>query len=112
MQDCFRFGNVRQEMANTFSIDVESGGLVTDDEGKLVWGFRIMHEAEDEISGAHVVREIGEEAVAERIVTQVLNCAAAIGVSVSLMDLCLCNGREAFQQDRPDLAFPGKINEY
>ena len=74
-----------------------------DGEGKLVWGFRIVHEAEDEISGAHVVREIGEEAVAERIVAQVLNCATAIGVGVSLLDLGLCNGREAFEQDRPNL---------
>jgi len=35
MQDCFRFRNVRQEMANTFPIDLESGGLVTDDVAQI-----------------------------------------------------------------------------
>src|SRR5205807_736629 len=35
MQDCFRFSNVRQEMANTFPIDLGSGGLITDDVAQI-----------------------------------------------------------------------------
>jgi hypothetical protein len=44
-----------------------------------------MEEREEEVAGADVVSEIGEELVAERVVAEVLNGAAAVGVGVGLL---------------------------
>jgi hypothetical protein len=57
-------------------------GEGADGEGKLVGSVGVAEEGEDEVSGAHVVGEIREELVAEGVVAEVLNGAAAVGVAV------------------------------
>jgi hypothetical protein len=66
-------------------------------EGEFVGGLRVVEKGENEVAGADVVSEVGEELVAEGIVAKVLNGAAAIGVAVSLLQLGFSEGREAFE---------------
>ena len=44
------------------------------------WALRIAEQRADEVSGAHVVQQVGEQRLAEGIVAKVLDHAAAIGV--------------------------------
>jgi hypothetical protein len=62
-------------------------GEGADGEGKLIWGLGIAKEAEDEVSGADVVGKVGEERVAEGVVAEVLDGAAAVGVAMGLLKL-------------------------
>ena len=62
-------------------------GKSTDGEGKLIGVSRITEEIDDEISRTDVVRQIGERCVAEGIVADVLNDAAAIGVCAGVLKL-------------------------
>ncbi len=56
--------------------------------GKLVGVLGIAEEVDDEVAGADVVRQVGEEGVAEGIVANVLNDGACIGVGACLFQLC------------------------
>jgi len=83
----------------------------SDGEGEFIGGLRVAQKVEDEVSAADVVSEVGEERVAEGVVAEVLNGAAAIGVGMSLFDLGLGQGGEALEQERTDGLFPGKVDE-
>ncbi len=48
--------------------------------GKLVGVFGVAEEVDDEVAGAHVMGQVGEEGVAEGIVANVLNDASRVGV--------------------------------
>ena len=63
-------GGVVSEGAESESIFIEGGG--------------IAEKRFDKIAGAHVVDEIAEKMAAERIVAEILNDRAAIGVRMSL----------------------------
>ena len=58
-----------------------------DGEGQLVGVVRIAEEVDDEVAGADVVGEVGEEEVAEGVVADVLNDAATVGVGAGLLEL-------------------------
>jgi hypothetical protein len=83
----------------------------SDGEGEFVGGFRVAQKVEDEVSGADVVSKIGKERVAEGVVAEVLDGAAAIGVGVGLFELGLGKGGEALEQERTDGLLPGKVDE-
>lgn len=82
-----------------------------DGEGEFVGGFRVAQKVEDEVSGADVVSKIGKERVAEGVVAEVLDGAAAIGVGMGLFELGLGKGGEALEQERTDGLLPGKVDE-
>ncbi len=54
-------------------------------EGKLVGVLGIAEEVDDEVAGADVMCQVGDERVAERIVANILNDAACIGVGACLL---------------------------
>ncbi len=70
-----------------------------------------MEEREDEVAGADVVGEVGEEGVAEGIVAEVLNGAAAVGVGVGLLKLRFGEGGELLEQEGADGPLPGEVDE-
>jgi hypothetical protein len=57
------------------------------------------------------VSKIGKERVAEGVVAEVLDGAAAIGVGMGLFDLGFGKGGEALEQERTDGLLPGKVDE-
>ena len=83
-----------------------------DGEGELVGSVRVAEEADDEVSRADVVGEIGEEFVAEGVVAEVLNGAAAVGVGVSLLELSFGEGGVLLEKNRPDGLLPGEIDQF
>jgi hypothetical protein len=83
----------------------------TDGEGEFVGRGGVTEEAEDEVSGADVVGEIGEEAVAEGVVAEVLDGAAAVGVAVRLLDLGIGESGVLLEEDGADGLLPGEVDE-
>ncbi len=83
----------------------------TDGEGELVGSVGVAEEAEDEVSGANVVGEVGEEAVAEGVVAEVLDGAASVGVGVGLLELGFGEGGVPFEKNGPDGLLPGEIDQ-
>jgi hypothetical protein len=82
-----------------------------DGEGELVGGFGVVEQGENEISGADVVGEVGEELVAEGIVAEVLNGAAPVGVTMGLLKLGFGEGGEVLEEDGADGLLPGEVDE-
>ena len=60
-------------------------GEGADGEGEFVGSFGVAEQALDEVTGADVVGEVGEESAAKGIVAGVLNGASAVRVGVSLL---------------------------
>ena len=82
-----------------------------DGEGEFVGRLSISQKSEDEVAGADVVGEVGEEGVAEGIVAEVLNGAAAVGVGVSLLELGFGEGGIVLEKNGPDGLLPGQIDQ-
>jgi hypothetical protein len=82
-----------------------------DGEGEFVGGVRVAKQADDEVSGADVVGEVGEEFVAEGIVAEVLDGAAAVGVGVSLLELGFGECGVMLEKNGPDGLLPGEIDQ-
>ena len=79
--------------------------------GKLVGILGVAEEVDDEVAGAHVMGQVGEEGVAEGIVANVLNNAARVGVGPCLFQLFGSDvGITAAQQWR-DGALPGQVDQ-
>ena len=55
--------------------------------GDVVRGFGIAEEGADEVSGADVVQQVGEEGLAEGIVAEILDDASAVGVGAGFAEL-------------------------
>ena len=86
-------------------------GEGADGEGEFVGGLGVAQKREDEVAGADVVGEVGEELVAEGVVAEVLDSTATVGVAVGLLDLRLGEMGEALEQDGADGGFPGEVDE-
>ena len=80
-------------------------------EGKLVKRLGVVEQREDKVAGADVVGEVGEEGVAEGIVAEVLNGAAAVGVGVSFQELRVSERRIVLEENRANGRFPGDVDE-
>jgi hypothetical protein len=86
-------------------------GEGTDGKGQLVGRAGVAQERENEVAGADVMGEIGEEGVAEGVVAEVLDGAASVGVGVSLLELGFGESGEAFEQERANRRLPGKVDQ-
>jgi hypothetical protein len=86
-------------------------GEGADGEGKLVRGLGVVQEREDEVAGADVVGEVGEELVAEGVVAEVLNGTAAIGIGVRFLKLGFSKCGEVLEKDGTDGLLPGEVDE-
>src|SRR5215469_7084836 len=64
-------------------------GECSDSEGEFIRVVRVAEEVDDEIAGAHVMREVGERLFAEGIVADVLDNAAAVGIGTGTVELGL-----------------------
>ena len=71
-----------------------------------------MEKGEDEVAGANVVGELGEEGVAEGVVAEVLNGAATVGVGVSFLELSFGEGGVSPEEEGADGLFPGEVDEF
>jgi hypothetical protein len=96
-------------MANGVTDVVGEGA---DGEGEFVGGVGVMEKTEDEVSGPDVVGKVGEELVAEGVVTGVLDGAATVGVAMCLLNLGLGEGRVLPEQDWTDGLLPGEVDEF
>jgi hypothetical protein len=86
-------------------------GEGADGEGEVIGGLGVADEAEDEVSRADVVGEVGEEGVAEGIVAEVLNGAATVGVGVGFLKLGFGEGGVVLEEDGADGLLPGEVDE-
>ena len=82
-----------------------------DGEGEFVGVVGVADEAEDEVSGADVVGEVAEEGIAEGVVAEVLDGAAAVGVGVGLLNLGFGEVGIALEQERADGLLPREVDE-
>src|SRR5215472_4582552 len=83
----------------------------TDGEGKLIRVVGVPEKADDEVAGAHVVRQVGKVLVAEWIVADVLDNASAVRIRAGLFQLCRRKGWIAAEQQRNDGGVPGKVDQ-
>ena len=81
-------------------------------ESILVEVLRVVDQRLNEVAGADIVSQIAEDLIAERIVTDVLNDAAAVGVSVGVLSRSsgVAVGK-AGEQQRLDLLVPQQIDD-
>ena len=86
-------------------------GEGADGEGEVIGGLGVADEAEDEVSRADVVGEVGEEGVAEGIVAEVLDGGAAVGVRVSLLELSIGEVGVLLEENWPDGLLPGEVDQ-
>ena len=86
-------------------------GEGADGEGQLVGVAGVAEEVDDEVSGADVVGEVGEAGVAEGVVADVLNDAAAVGVGAGVLKLRGSEGGVTAEEQRDDGVFPGEVDE-
>ena len=82
-----------------------------DSEGQLIGIVCAAKEVDDEVAGAHVVGEIGKEGIAERIVANVLNDTAAVGVGACLVKLRGGKAGIAAEEQGRDRLLPGEIDK-
>ena len=80
-------------------------------EGELVSILGIAKEMNDEVAGADVMGQVGDEGVAERIVANVLNDAARIGVGACLFQLFCGDAGIPAAQQRHDRTLPGQVDQ-
>ena len=71
-----------------------------------------MKKRENEVAGADVMGEVGEELVAEGIVAEVLDGAAAVSIGVGLLELGLREGGVVLEENGADGLLPGEIDEF
>ena len=82
-----------------------------DGEGELICIPGVAEKVDDKISGADVVSEIGKEWIAEGVIADVLNDAAAVGVGASMLDLSGSERGVAREKQRDDGTLPGEVDE-
>ena len=82
-----------------------------DGEGEFVGGVGVAEEVNDEVSGADVVGEGGEESVAEGVIAEVLNGAAAVGVGVGFLELGFGESGIFLEQERADGLLPRDVDQ-
>ena len=80
-------------------------------EGVIVEILRIVQEGADEIGAANVVHDVAEFVAAVRVIAQILNDGAAVGVSVGGAEFVVRGVRKACQEQRADAFFPGGIDD-
>lgn len=83
-----------------------------DGEGEVVGVLGVAEEAQYKVAGADVVSEVGEEGVAEGVVAEVLDGAAAVGIGVCLLKLGFGKVREAIEEDGTDGVLPGQVDDH
>src|SRR5215469_1526760 len=71
---------------------------------------RFLDEGQNKITASHVMREIAEEWIAERVIAQILDDCAAISVGVGLSQLRLGRVGESAQEYRLNAVFPRSID--
>jgi hypothetical protein len=76
----------------------------------LVQILGVANQVRDEVAAPHVMRQVAVELAAERIIAQILNDAASVGICVRRYRIIRAGGREPFQQKRPDRAIPNRID--
>src|SRR6185369_9124468 len=64
----------------------------------------------DEISASHVVGQVAEKLAPERVIPEILDQAAPVGVSVGFAQVLLGRLRKVSQQQRPDLVLPQYVD--
>jgi hypothetical protein len=82
-----------------------------DGEGEFVGGMGVPEEIDDEVSGTYVVGKVGEEAVGEGVIAEVLDGAAAVGVGVSFLELGLGEIGIVLEKNGLDGLLPGKVDQ-
>ena len=82
-----------------------------DGEGEFVGGLSVAQEVDHKVSGANVMGEVGEEAVAEWVVAEVLDGTAAVGVGVSFPELGLGECGVPFEENGLDGLLPGDVDQ-
>ena len=86
-------------------------GEGTDGKGDIVRGFGVAKEGADEVSGADVVQQIGEERLAHGVVAEVLDDTSAVGVGAGLAQLGRSEVGVAAQQQRLYGVGPGEVDD-
>ena len=86
-------------------------GERADGEGYVVGGFGVAEEGSDEVSGADVVQQVGEEGFAQGIVAEVLDDASAVGIGAGLAELGGSEIGVALEQQRLDGVGPSEVDE-
>ena len=78
--------------------------------GILVRVLAFAHQLDNEVPAAHIMHQVAEVLVAERVVSKVLNDRAAVGISMRLFDLVFGNSWKPLHQKRPNLRDPQQID--
>ena len=80
--------------------------------GIFVGILAFSQQLQDKISGANVMGQVAEVFVAKRVVAQILDHRASVGVGMSFLDLVFGKTRKTFDQERPNLRFPCQVYDF
>ncbi len=81
-------------------------------EGVLVDILAFEQQLADEVSAADVMHQVAEFPAAERVVAEILDDGAAIGVGVRLSDLVFRQSRISLEQEGLDLVGPEQVHDF
>ena len=87
-------------------------GESAESEGVFVQVAGFMNEVDDEITAAHVMRQIAEVFIAKRVVAHVLHQAATVSEGVGLLQIIRSGIGETLQQKRLDGVFPKEVDDF
>ncbi len=84
----------------------------TQGEGVLIGVLAVLQHLEDEVSTADVVHQIAKFHASKRVVAQILDYGAAIGVGVGFLDLLFRQPRVFLEQEGANLIDPEQIDNF
>src|ERR1035438_3656812 len=76
----------------------------------LIQRLRLAQKIEYEVAAAHIVRKITEKLATQRVIAHILNDGSAIGISVGRFEIIRRGVGEAYEQQRLNIVFPGRVN--
>ena len=86
-------------------------GQCSEREGELIDIPRLAHECGHKIAAADIMGQLAEKLAAERIIAEILDNRATIGVGMRFNQLVRRGIREAFEKEGLKILIPGRIND-
>ena len=81
-------------------------------EGILIYIVTLPQQLADEISATNVMCQVAEFLAAKRVITQVLDDGASVGIGMSFFDLIVGQAGKSLEQHRADLVGPEQVHNF
>src|SRR5215472_8250595 len=79
-------------------------------ERQFVDVLRVVNQLQDKVAAADVMEQVTEKLVAGRIVTHILNQAAAVGIGMGAAQVIFCGIGITLQKETLEVALPDEVD--